>query len=293
MSDYAWLSGETTTAAWCWKLSLKDGTVFGFTSHDQDIRIGDDIYWAACGFMPTSVDTSNNMAVDNLDVEGFLDSNVISADDIDSGRYDGATVEITVCNWEDPNQSPLIVRRGTLGQIERTDIGYTAEIRGLLDAFQQKTNVIYQKTCRATLGDSQCKFPVASQATTTGTVTQINTDGSFNTTLSTQDWMDGFFTYGVLSFTSGKNKGSKHEVKNYVAANRVITLFMPTFNDISVGDAFSLSVGCDGNFSTCKTKFNNVVNFRGEPQVPGTDYVTSYPASGTSNTVTEGSNAAR
>ena len=293
MSDYAWLSGETTTTAWCWKLSLKDGTVFGFTSHDQDIRIGDDIYWAACGFMPTSVDTSNNMAVDNLDVEGFLDSNVISADDIDSGRYDGATVEITVCNWEDPNQSPLIVRRGTLGQVERTDIGYTAEIRGLLDAFQQKTNVIYQKTCRATLGDSQCKFPVASQATTTGTVTQINTDGSFNTTLSTQDWMDGFFTYGVLSFTSGENKGSKHEVKNYVAANRVITLFMPTFNDISVGDAFSLSVGCDGNFSTCKTKFNNVVNFRGEPQVPGTDYVTSYPASGTSNTVTEGSSAAR
>ena len=284
-----WLCNEVTTAAWCWKITLKSGTSFGFTSHDRDIRIGEDIYWAACGFTPSAVETSNNMAVDNLDVEGFLDSEVINADDIEAGMYDGASVEITVCDWTAPNEYPLVVRSGFIGQITHTDTGFKAEIRGLLDVFQQETTMVYQKTCRSTLGDSKCKFPVEEAATDDGVVTAINSDGSFSCTTNASAWTDGFFDYGVVAWTSGNNINRRYEVKKYVADGRRITLFMPAYNEIMVGDTFKLSVGCDGNFSTCKTKFNNVKNFRGEPHVPGTDYAVAYPASGTANTVTEGS----
>jgi uncharacterized phage protein (TIGR02218 family) len=38
-----------------------------------------------------------------------------------------------------------------------------------------------------------------------------------------------------------------------------------------VGNSFSLVAGCDKSFTTCAEKFNNAINFRGEPHVPGID----------------------
>ena len=40
---------------------------------------------------------------------------------------------------------------------------------------------------------------------------------------------------------------------------------------VNTGDNYSMIAGCDKTFETCKTKFSNTINFRGEPYVPGTD----------------------
>jgi uncharacterized phage protein (TIGR02218 family) len=37
------------------------------------------------------------------------------------------------------------------------------------------------------------------------------------------------------------------------------------------GDTFEVVAGCDRTFATCKSKFNNVRNFRGFPHIPGRD----------------------
>jgi uncharacterized phage protein (TIGR02218 family) len=56
-----------------------------------------------------------------------------------------------------------------------------------------------------------------------------------------------------------------------------VTLFVRTTNPIQVGDTFTLEVGCHKLFSTCQSKFNNVVNFRGENAVPSPDHILGYP----------------
>jgi uncharacterized phage protein (TIGR02218 family) len=56
-------------------------------------------------------------------------------------------------------------------------------------------------------------------------------------------------------------------VKEY--KNKVITLFISPLCQIFVGDKYSILAGCDKTFSMCKSKFNNTVNFRGEPYIPG------------------------
>jgi len=38
----------------------------------------------------------------------------------------------------------------------------------------------------------------------------------------------------------------------------------------------TLTVGCDKSFSTCRDKFLNPLNFRGFPQMPGSDFAYSY-----------------
>jgi uncharacterized phage protein (TIGR02218 family) len=49
---------------------------------------------------------------------------------------------------------------------------------------------------------------------------------------------------------------------------------------IAVGDAFSVTAGCDKRHATCRKKFGNVVNFRGFPHMPGNDFVIRMPQAG-------------
>jgi len=64
-------------------------------------------------------------------------------------------------------------------------------------------------------------------------------------------------------------------VKNF--ASGAFTLFDAMPRALQVGDTYSVYAGCDKLFSTCKTKFSNGVNFRGEPHIPGIDEALRYP----------------
>ena len=274
-----WMQTDVTTIAWCWKLTLQDGEVMGFTNHDTDLVINNITYEASSGFEPTAVDTTNDMATDNLDVTGMLDSERIKTTDISNGRFDFAEVEIFLCNWVKVTDPVLILRRGTIGRISHGKNGFQAEVRGLLEAFQQAAGLAYQKQCRAQFGDSQCGLNKAAY-TFTGTVTSISQDGSFSTNLTQED---DYFSYGVIRFD---RTGEEMEVKKYSQTGGGISLFLPV-SSFAVGDTFSISAGCDGNFSTCKTRFSNVFNFRGEPFIPGNDLMASYPGKQDSATVPE------
>ena len=274
-----WMQTDVTTIAWCWNLTLQDGAVMGFTNHDRDLVINNITYEASSGFEPTAVDTTNDMATDNLDVTGMLDSERIKATDISNGRFDFAEVEIFLCNWAKVTDPVLILRRGTIGRISHGKNGFQAEVRGLLEAFQQAAGLAYQKQCRAQFGDSQCGLNKAAY-TFTGSVTSISQDGSFSTNLTQED---DYFSYGVIRF---ERTGEEMEVKKYSQTGGGISLFLPVLS-FAVGDTFSVSAGCDGNFSTCKTRFSNVFNFRGEPFIPGNDLMASYPGKQDSATVPE------
>ena len=49
---------------------------------------------------------------------------------------------------------------------------------------------------------------------------------------------------------------------------------------IAVADAFTVTAGCDKRFVTCRDTFDNVVNFRGFPHIPGNDFVARYAVAG-------------
>ena len=47
---------------------------------------------------------------------------------------------------------------------------------------------------------------------------------------------------------------------------------------IEADDPFRIVPGCDEQFTTCRTKFANVPNFRGFPHIPGNDFIMRYAA---------------
>src|SRR5208282_842282 len=81
----------------------------------------------------------------------------------------------------------------------------------------------------------------------------------------------GYFDNGVVTWLTGNNAGLSMEVQSYVPGQ--VILFQPMPYLIQVGDTYTISAGCDYSFATCKARFNNVLNFRGEPYVPGVDQI--------------------
>lgn len=90
-----------------------------------------------------------------------------------------------------------------------------------------------------------------------------------NGTLTPIGATSGYFDNGVITFTSGNNNGLQMEVRSYVPGQ--LTLFQPMPYLCQVGDTYSLHAGCDKTNNTCKTRFNNIVNFRGFPFLGGQD----------------------
>ena len=267
------LAGEVTTLAVCWKLSLVGGTIMGFTDHTSDLTITSQLYKAATGFSPTSVETKDKFSVDNLDVAGILDAAAITEADIMAGKYDFAEIEIFMVNVTDLSQGTVTQRRGWLGEVTMKNGQFVAEVRGLAQKLSQNIVDLYSPTCRAVFGDGRCKANLTSY-TVGGTVNTVSSRQILISNSMTQ--AAGYFSGGEIQWITGANAGRRMEIKEF--ANKQFTLVLPMPNNVAVGDTFNAIAGCDKTIASCIAKFNNAVNFRGEPYVPGMDKMLSTAA---------------
>jgi uncharacterized phage protein (TIGR02218 family) len=271
----AHLDGGATTLAWCWKLTRRDGVVQGFTDHDRPLAFDGVTYDAVSGFTASDVQSSLGLAVDNLTLSGALSSATLNEDDLAAGLYDNAGVEIWRVNWSAPDQR-VLMRAGSLGEVTRNGHAFQAEIRGLAQALNQPVGRAFGHLCDADLGDARCTVAIAATA---GAVAVASDDRRFTAT-----GLDGFasdtFTGGKLSFTSGANAGRAMEVKRHALSGGIVSieLWQAMSEAVLAGDAFTVTPGCDKQFTTCKARFDNAVNFRGYPYMPGNDAVMAAPA---------------
>ena len=271
----AHIAGEETTLALLWKITRTDGVVMGFTDHSEDITYSGVTYLASSGFAPTTIRNRADLSVDNMDVDGILDSSAITEPDIMAGIYDYAAVEIRAINYASTGDGVILLLSGTLGRVTTKRGQFSAEIRSLAEHLTQKIGRLYLPTCDANLGDARCKVATASfkgSAEVTGltSVTQFETDGVITD--------NSFFAGGLLTWTSGNNNGLSIEVKEYIEGGD-LTIVLPMPYAVQVGDTFDVIAGCDKTSATCKNKFGNLVNFRGFPSIPGTDAI--YQTAGT------------
>lgn len=80
---------------------------------------------------------------------------------------------------------------------------------------------------------------------------------------------EDFLTWGVIKFLTGANIGYATEILNYNNATKLLTTALPIPFKTRAGDIFQIQVGCDKRRKTCIMKFDNMINFRGHPDVPG------------------------
>ncbi len=270
----AHLQGEVLTLATCWRARLTNGTVYGFTDHTSDLEFMGNTYLASTGYTPTAVTTNSNLSVDNLDVEGYLDSEAISEGDIFAGLWDYAEIEIFQVNYKDLTQGFLGLRRGWLGQIKTGRSTFVAELRGLLQPLQQTIGELFTPGCRYKLGYARCQKDLT-DFTFTASVDSVTSNREFSS--AALDQADEYFDYGEFTWTSGLNAGLTMEVKTYTVGEVLLQLNMPYA--IAASDEFIIIAGCKktGRDGHCKIKFDNYPNFGGFEDVPGIDKMMKGP----------------
>lgn len=274
----AHLESGATTLCWCWRVTRNDGVAFGFTDHDEGLTFAGTLFEAVTGFTGTEIAGAVGLNVDSLDVESVLKSDRLNEADLAAGLFDNAVVEIYRVNWAEPEQR-ILMRYGALGEVTRGRIGFRAEVRGLAHELQQPKGRLYQYGCDADLGDARCGVDLDDLAfRATGEVVGVVQQRTFiGSPLGGRP--SGWFSRGLLTWTSGANEGRSMEVKSHTVDAGVVTieLWQLMAEPIAPGDEFSITAGCDKQFETCRTKFSNQLNFRGFPQMPGNDFAISYP----------------
>lgn len=99
------------------------------------------------------------------------------------------------------------------------------------------------------------------------TVTSVTDNLTFLDSARTE--ANGYFDGGLCTWLTGDNAGYSMDIKTYTLATVTIVLWEPMPFDIQIGDTATITVGCDKTIGTCKDTFDNIINFRAHPHVPG------------------------
>jgi uncharacterized phage protein (TIGR02218 family) len=278
-----WFEQGLTTLAWLWRVERADGVAVGFTSHDRDLwrpstssgQAGF-LYRAAPGMVPSAIERREGVEPDDLDVAGALTSEVFAEADLRAGRWDGATVTVSACDWADPEAMPVVLAKGILGAVEISDGGFSAALRGSAALFERAATEATSPSCRAELGDVRCRVDLAGRRVrAVATAAEAEGAAVSVTRASTGSALTApYFSGGQLWWLDGANAGLSARIVADDGA--VLTLEDAPAFAVAPGDRAELTEGCDKAFATCCAWFGNAANFRGEPHLPGNDLLVRY-----------------
>lgn len=276
------LKSGATTLARAFALRRKDGMTLGFTDHDRDLEFGGVTYRADTGMTARAIQQMTGLAVDNTEAFGALSSDAITEEDILAGRYDGAEVVGWLVNWADPALRAEIFS-GSIGEISRAAGAFTAELRGNADKLNQPRGQIYHARCSAVLGDKRCRFDLGQAGFHAELACEKVEEGRIFHLSTLQGFGDRFFEKGRLRLLEGRGQGLVGAIKNDRVLSgglRVIELWQAFGIAPEAGDRIRLEAGCDRTADTCRLKFDNLLNFRGFPDIPGEDWLMAFPQRG-------------
>ena len=149
------IDSGATTLCHIWTLTRKDGAVFGFTDHDDNLDVDGVNYIARSGMSGGDVDGSLGFSIDNGHVESVLSDARITADDINAGLYERAELSCAVVNWQDTSQR-MTLTRGQLGEMTQKGESFTAEWVGEGTKLNRSQGRVFSRLCDAAFGDMRC-----------------------------------------------------------------------------------------------------------------------------------------
>lgn len=263
------MTDTATTLCFCWRVTRADGEMLGFTDHDRRLEFQGTQFEPQSGFSQSEAQSSLGLAVDTAEIEGALSSARLSEEDIDAGLFDGAKVETFRVDWRDPDTAKTI-RVSAIGKIIRRDGALIAELESLTRNLDRPAGRYLRRSCDAELGDGRCGAQFGVSMTAQGTIVSREGDGTY-AVAGLDGFADGWFAAGTLTAD-----GISARVANHRRATSGVLVSLSGDRELEPGTGFSIAVGCDKAFATCRDKFSNTLNFRGFPHLPGNDAAYGY-----------------
>jgi uncharacterized phage protein (TIGR02218 family) len=267
-----WLAGPLTSAAYGWRLERRDGVTIGFTSHDRDMEIEGVIYSASPGMEPSAISESLGLGSSGLEISGTISNAAIREDDLSAGLWDRANLSIFLFDWTQPGAGQRFLASGQLGEVSYSGDRFQVDVEGAAAKLKLPVVPLTSPGCRAKFCDADCGLNYR-RFLSEHRVASVNAEKiTFSAALPTPI---NSFAYGELRWLDGKNAGLISSIFSS-DANSVQISELPYF-EVVPATRVALLQGCDKTLATCSNRFANIVNFRGEPHLPGNDLLTRYP----------------
>lgn len=191
------------------------------------------------------------------------------------GGLDDADVTLHEVFRPGPGQAPVGALMQHVGRVADVQTsgrgGCLITVRSVSEVFNRNLPPsIYQPKCRTQLYSSLCgkvrsSYTVSSSATGAATAGRTRIPHSLSQAA-------GWFSLGVVVFTSGPLVGVRRTVRQHTSTELVMMQPLPA--QVQAGDTFDIYPGCDLTLETCTSKFNNKARFRGMPYIPSPDSIT-------------------
>lgn len=249
------------------KITRLDGVILRIAEADESITVSGDTFTPLPGCEISAVKHVLGGEPGSMQIN-FAHSvgGTIDTAGLNHGFWDGAEVKLYVIDRNSISTLGDALFTGYIEPITLDPIGSSGsfDIRGLAaraEAFIQT----YQPMCRTDLFSPLCQLVAASFAQT-GTVGTIV--DRFNITVAglASPPADGWFNQGVGVTAAGFN----FEIAQWTQGSLTLRTYLPICaTRFTVGQSLTLYPGCDKTGATCRTKFNNKINFQGEDHFLG------------------------
>jgi len=267
------LSARVTTLCRLWTITPRLRSTLHFTDHDKNVTFDGNVYISDKGFEASAVEMTLNSAASNLDIAVLFSADLLRRSDLERGLLIDAAIELRIIDYLHPEYGSVLMFAGNVASVQGPDNqSGVLTVTGNISRLSKSLTEVYQPTCRADFGDTRCGVNIASYSEAV-TVTAVHSN---NQAFETGDTMIvNAFKLGIMVWTTGDNTGVAQEVVTNEADGTILLFFRPPFA-IQVGDTGTLYQGCLKTVAACKA-YNNILNFRGEPYVPGDDFINQPP----------------
>ena len=264
-----------------WEIARRDGVTFRVTNAGSDLVFDGFTWKAKGGLSATASQKQDSLRAADQDLESFVSSDFVKHEDLLAGKYRAAVITEHTVDWRFPWAGKFQTRVYRVGDMEFHGEAWRAQVAGLFDTLAHTVGRSVTRDCSAVLGDTRCKVVLDTFKISGASVISVTdlrrfrgSHAGFNAIT-----LFGYWEGGHLVWTAGANIGEISEI--IIHSNTVptiqkdFTLAVKAPYPMQPGDTFDIFPGCDGQFSTCVSKFNNAVNFRGFTDVPGSDSLLS------------------
>lgn len=272
----------------CWTLEPTNGvSPFYFTDHDclLQVRIGadDQTFSPLHGIRSSAKQARGSNEGANLDLEGPCRSDGVTFASLCAGFWRNGKVREHLVNWQCPWKGPVMRTTYYINELTFTKESWKFALDSVERRLEQPIGLLITRNCRHDLGDSRCTygyggFPVGTYETGRAIVSIVTGSRGMQFVFNSAK-PNNYYDFGLITWTSGANSGTTSEVKTAadVSGTYRITLATRPAFPLTVGDQFTIRVGCDKTLTTCLSKFANTINFGGFPVIPGFDRVSQTP----------------
>jgi uncharacterized phage protein (TIGR02218 family) len=266
------VAGRSHTRATMLLLELRDGTSIGVTDHDKDLNyniLGSGIvsYQAGTGILTSDISLQAGLDADNYEVTGPI-GELVTIEAVLGGRFNRARAYLFQVNWKQLSDGAIKLLAGNVSEARIEGGKFVFEIRSDADRFNQVVGRLIVNNCDADHGDARCgRVPES----VVGTVTAVTDEMRF-TVSYTGSYANDYFNAGTVEALTGDLAGTDEvEIFDWTVGGAIV-LFAPLAERPAIGDTFTVKRGCGKARQDCIDR-DNILNFRGFPEVPGSDQI--------------------